>query len=46
MPKTVTPARIVENADVYDFELAPEEMRGLETDEYSPCAWDPTVSKD
>lgn len=44
LPKSVTSTRIVENADVYGFELTPEEVQGLETDEYSPVCWDPTVS--
>ena len=42
LPKSVTPTRIDENADLYDFELTPEELETLETDEYSPCCWDPT----
>lgn len=42
LPKSVTPARIRENAGVYDFELTPEEVDELETDEYAPVAWDPT----
>jgi len=42
LPKSITPSRIKENADIYDFELTPEEMDGLETGEYMPCAWDPT----
>ncbi|KAJ5218605.1 oxidoreductase [Penicillium cinerascens] len=45
LPKSVTPSRIVANADVFDFKLTDEEVKGLETDEYSPVAWDPTVSK-
>jgi diketogulonate reductase-like aldo/keto reductase len=42
LPKSVTLKRIEENADVYDFELTAEEMKSLETGEYTPCAWDPT----
>lgn len=44
LPKSVTASRIRENAGVYDFELTQEEVGGLETDEYSPIAWDPTQS--
>ncbi|MCJ1321271.1 hypothetical protein MMC15_006615 [Xylographa vitiligo] len=46
LPKSVTHARIDENADVYDFELNGEEMKSLETGQYAPCAWDPTISTD
>jgi diketogulonate reductase-like aldo/keto reductase len=41
--KSVTPSRIAENADLYDFELTEEEVKDLTTTEYSPIAWDPTV---
>lgn len=46
LPKSVTHSRIEENADVYDFELTAEDMKSLATTDYSPCAWDPTVSDD
>ena len=46
LPKSVTPSRIEGNADVYDFALTDEEMAQLTTNDYSPCTWDPTVSKD
>ncbi|KAH8716745.1 NADP-dependent oxidoreductase domain-containing protein [Phaeosphaeriaceae sp. PMI808] len=46
LPKSVTPSRIEENANVYDFELTGDEMKILETGEYDPCAWDPTKSHD
>jgi diketogulonate reductase-like aldo/keto reductase len=44
LPKSVKPERIRENADVYDFELTPEEVSELETDEYSPVCWDPNTA--
>ncbi|KAL9125956.1 MAG: hypothetical protein Q9217_004916 [Psora testacea] len=46
LPKSVTHSRIEENAAIYDFELSADDMKGLETDEYSPCSWDPTTTKD
>lgn len=46
LPKSVTEKRIVENADVFGWELGDEEMGLLNTDGYSPCTWDPTTSKD
>lgn len=42
LPKSVTPARIEVNADVYSFSLDEEDMKKLDLDEYKPCAWDPT----
>ncbi|KAL0637325.1 hypothetical protein Q9L58_003658, partial [Maublancomyces gigas] len=43
LPKSVHPERIEENADVYGFEIDQEDVEILETDEYSPCTWDPTT---
>lgn len=41
--KSVTPSRILENTQLYDFELTAGEVEDLATTDYSPCAWDPTV---
>ena len=46
LPKSVTLGRIEENADIFGFELDEKDMGELETQEYSPCAWDPTTSHD
>ena len=43
LPKSVTPSRIASNADVFGFELSDAEMKELQTDEYAPVCWDPTI---
>ncbi|KAF2404075.1 Aldo/keto reductase [Trichodelitschia bisporula] len=44
LPKSVTKSRIEDNANVFDFELAPEDVEKLTTDEYiTTSAWDPTI---
>jgi len=44
LPKSVTIKRIEENANLYDFELTDQEVTSLDTGEYEPCTWDPTVT--
>lgn len=43
IPKSSSPARIRENADVFDFALSGDEMASLNAlDEYLVTGWDPT----
>lgn len=44
LARSANPARMVSNADVFDFALTPEEVQDLETDEYYTVGWDPTVA--
>ncbi|KAF7169490.1 hypothetical protein CNMCM6106_004375 [Aspergillus hiratsukae] len=41
LPKSVTDSRIVENTEVFDFELSDEELESLNTGIYAPVCWDP-----
>lgn len=43
LPKSVTKHRIVDNSNVFDFEISAEDMEALtKMDEYLVTEWDPT----
>ena len=43
LPKSNKKPRIKSNTDVFDFEIAEEDMKKLETKEYKPTYWDLTA---
>ncbi|GAD98900.1 aldo-keto reductase, putative [Paecilomyces variotii No. 5] len=45
LPKSITPSRIEENANIFDFQLTEDDMKALHTNDYSPTTWDPTVDR-
>ncbi|KAK0648072.1 aldo-keto reductase-like protein [Cercophora newfieldiana] len=44
LPKSNKKARIIANAEVFDFEIGEDDMRRLHTKEFKTTYWNPTVS--